>query len=152
MVSVKQHTAVLRDTSMFILVPPLYHYATDIMPRQGLSVVGFLLFIMSWRHWSAYDFHGYRRKLDIAFATTYIALEFITCKIDTAGVALRALSGLAFYKSCDYPVGSAVGLKYHLLFRYLGWVAVMRSFCPAPTLAAWTFFYVMFSMCSLHSH
>ena len=105
-------------------------------------MLGFLLFLASWAHWSSYDAHGFRRKLDILLATAYMTLECITYQWDVVGLAIRMWSGACFLRACDYGVGSSTGLVFHLMFRHLAWVAVMRSYAATHRIALATIAYV----------
>ena len=148
-VTFNQHTTVLRDSSLWLLLPPYYHLSQDEGVRHYLGYLGITLASASCLHWSNYNLNSWRRKFDIICASSYLLIEFATSPDFqrvwvnllssrevllpqlyslTVSVAIRFGSLIWFIMSCERAVGSLSGLICHLMFRYLAWVAVMRVY------------------------
>ena len=144
-VSFQQHTRVLRDSSLFCLVPTCFHYAVDGYPRRWLAPIGILVTSASWMHWSKYEFRGLRHNCDVVCACVYLFCEFVTkALVSPTDIALRALSMVFFIRACYRKVGSNDGLAAHLAFRHAAWAAVMHVYVPKTILLALSMVYVYF--------
>ena len=147
-ISRRRHTRTLRGTSIFILVPPYFHYTSDDYPRVYLAFWGVCVFLASWMHWSKYDYYGARRQVDIFFASTYLVLELLTRS--TVGLLdVFCIAGSLFFysRACQHKVGVVRGLVAHLMFRYFAWISVVHTFIKDwSILAIWTLLYVTFAL------
>ena len=149
-VTPSQHKSVLKHTSSFLLVPPYFHFTQDEGIRKHLWILGTVLSIASYLHWSRFSLNGWRRKLDIVCATSYLILEFQTTNQSLAvAVAVRFGSFCWFVNACMYPVGSLQGLVSHLMFRFLAWVAVMSVYLDKVMIALASLLFILYVLAIL---
>lgn len=142
-VTVQQHTRVLRDTSLWCLVPVCFHYAVDLYPRRWLALLGVLVAFASWMHWSKYAPRSLRHDCDVICACLYLFCEFMTKTVVTpTDIALRVLSMAFFVRACYRKVGCNIGLAAHLAFRYTAWLAVMHLYMSKAMLVLMSLFYL----------
>jgi hypothetical protein len=135
------HCLALKNTSLWLFLPAYYHF---IEGENCLSLLCFALSIASWLHWSKFSLTGWRRKLDILLASTYVISQALHKQSKSpADLVLRTASLLFFIRACIFIVGQEEGLVAHLMFRYLAWIAVMKNFVSYEILLGLSPMYVI---------
>lgn len=137
------HCATLRDGSLWLTLPAFSHMYYDDGMRFWLSPLCFAVCCASYMHWDDHHMTGCRRMADISLSFSYLVSEFATkSTIESIDFLLRFAAFCTLCLCWEIPVGSTEGLTYHLMFRYLGWIAVMRSYTPMLGLAVLSPIYV----------
>ncbi len=140
----QEHCLALRNTSLWLLFPVAAHCLCDTGLRFCLAPLCLAVCAASYLHWDDHSMVGWRRIADITLASSYLILEFAMKQhVVPVDILLRLASLLCLVLCWNLPIGSAVGLTRHLMFRYLGWIAVMRSYIPPFLLAALSPAYVV---------
>ena len=137
------HCATLRDGSLWLVIPALSHVLCDNGLRYWLSPLGCIVCCASYLHWDDHNTTGWRRIADIGLSSSYLVSEMATKPtFAVIDFVLRTAALYCLLVCWELPVGSKEGLTFHLLFRYLGWIAVMRSYIPPLGLAGFSPMYV----------
>lgn len=137
------HCSTLRDGSLWLTLPAFCHMLYDDGLRFYLSPLCFAVCCASYLHWDEHRMTGWRRIADISLSSSYLVSEFASKPtIAPIDFVLRAAALCCLLSCWEIPVGSTIGLTYHLMFRYLGWIAVMRSYIPMIGLAVLSPIYV----------
>lgn len=137
------HCATLRDGSLWLVVPALSHILYEDGLRFWLSPLCLTVCCASYLHWDDHNMTGWRRIADIGLSTSYLVSEMATKPtFAIIDFLLRMVALLCILSCWEIPIGNKEGLTLHLLFRYLGWIAIMRSYIQPIGLAVLSAMYV----------